>query len=222
MRALLGAGKPPPAPRKNKKPSAALHVGLPIATIGALSLVAGNPMKPPEPLSQLPSPPASANGAAPASPTSYVAPDGRHFDQLVAMHVLPDPTQTPGVFNPAVTPATIKSTICVSGWTATVRPPVSYTDALKVKSTPPGHSPSEYELDHLDSIEDGGDPRSPSNLWMQAYNDPYGARIKDVLETRVAHMVCAGKISLSDARAAIAPNWLIGFEKYVGPLPTGD
>ena len=57
---------------------------------------------------------------------------------------------------------------------------------------------------------------------MQAYNDTYGARIKDVLETRVARMVCANKLSLNDARAAIAPNWLIGFEKYVGPLPTGD
>ena len=33
--------------------------------------------------------------------------------------------------NPAVTPATIGSTICVSGWTATVRPPESYTEDLK-------------------------------------------------------------------------------------------
>jgi len=46
---------------------------------------------------------------------------------------LPDPSCTPGVTNPAVTQSTIGSTICVSGWTATVRPPTSYTNPLKVQ-----------------------------------------------------------------------------------------
>jgi len=166
----------------------------------------------------------SASGAVTSStsPTSYVAPDGRSFYQLVAMHVLPDPSQTPGVPNADVTPDTITSTVCVKGWTAKVRPPDSYTDGLKGKETPPQHTASEYELDHLVSIEDGGDPRNPSNLWMQTYNDTYGARTKDVLETRLKTLVCANKITLDQARAALAPNWLVGFEKYVGPLPTGD
>ena len=30
---------------------------------------------------------------------------------------------TPGMLNPEVTPATIGSTICVHGWTQTIRPP---------------------------------------------------------------------------------------------------
>ena len=154
-----------------------------------------------------------------AALSTYVAPDGRTFDQLVAAHVLPDPGTTPGVLNPGVTPATIKSTICVHGWTATVRPPVSYTSALKVKELPAGHKLGEYELDHLDSIEDGGDPRSPSNLWMDVYADHYGARLKDVLETKVSHLVCAGELTLQQAQAALAPNWLQGYVQYVGPLP---
>ena len=37
-----------------------------------------------------------------------------------------------GALNPAVTQATIRTTICVSGWTATIRPPVSYTAPLKL------------------------------------------------------------------------------------------
>jgi hypothetical protein len=41
--------------------------------------------------------------------------------------------RTPGVINPAVTQATIRATICTRGWTRTVRPPVSYTNALKVR-----------------------------------------------------------------------------------------
>ena len=47
--------------------------------------------------------------------------------------VLASPTLTPGSLNPDVTQATIGSTVCVRGWTATVRPPTSYTSALKVR-----------------------------------------------------------------------------------------
>src|SRR5579871_5396607 len=41
---------------------------------------------------------------------------------------LPDPSCTPGALNPDVTQATIASTICKTGWTATVRPPLSVTE----------------------------------------------------------------------------------------------
>ena len=37
----------------------------------------------------------------------------------------------PGATNPEVTQATINTTICQSGWTATIRPPASYTTSLK-------------------------------------------------------------------------------------------
>lgn len=46
---------------------------------------------------------------------------------------LPDPKCTPGAINPAVTQDNIKNTICVPGFTRTVRPPVSYTTPLKIK-----------------------------------------------------------------------------------------
>jgi len=36
---------------------------------------------------------------------------------------LPDSATTPGAINPDVRPDTIRSTICVEGWTRTVRPP---------------------------------------------------------------------------------------------------
>ncbi len=107
----------------------------------------------------------------------------------------------------------------MSGWTATVRPPVVWTNKLKSASLPPGHKLLDYELDHLLSIEDGGAPADPKNLWMMVYADHYGARVKDVLETKVSRMVCAGKLTLDQARAALIPNWLIGYVQYVGPLP---
>ena len=46
---------------------------------------------------------------------------------------LPDPICTPGVVNPKVTQDNIQKTICVSGYTKTIRPPVSYTNKLKLE-----------------------------------------------------------------------------------------
>ncbi len=154
-----------------------------------------------------------------SSPPSYVAPDGRTFAQLVAAHVLPDPAKNPGVPNPDVSDATKAQTVCKPNWTATVRPPVSYTDKLRAADVMPGHQPKEFELDHLLSIEDGGSPTAPENLWDMVYADRYGARVKDVLETRLHRLYCQGKITLPEARGALVPNWLVGYERYVGPLP---
>ena len=47
--------------------------------------------------------------------------------------VVADPARTPGVLNPDVTQATIATTICVRGWTRSVRPPTEYTTALKLR-----------------------------------------------------------------------------------------
>ena len=47
---------------------------------------------------------------------------------------LPDHHCTPGALNPAVTQATIQKTICVHGWTKTIRPPESVTAPEKLAS----------------------------------------------------------------------------------------
>ncbi len=82
------------------------------------------------------------------------------------------PTLTPGSLNPDVTQETIGSTICVHGWTATVRPPTSYTSALKLRQMPEyGETgpTSAYQEDHLISLELGGNPTDPGNLWPEPY-----------------------------------------------------
>jgi len=48
--------------------------------------------------------------------------------------ILPDPVCTPGAVDPRVTQNNIDSTICVSGYTKTVRPPVSVTGPQKLAS----------------------------------------------------------------------------------------
>jgi hypothetical protein len=110
-------------------------------------------------------------------------------------------TRTPGALNPDVTQATIGRTICVHGWTRTVRPPVSYTNALKSRQLRAYglHGPlSGYQEDHLISLELGGAPVDPRNLWPEPY--PRAADV-DRIENELNRRVCDGSLSLADAQA---------------------
>jgi hypothetical protein len=110
------------------------------------------------------------------------------------------PVLTPGALNPNVTQANIHETICVRGWTKTVRPPVEYTNALKVEQMREyGETgdPSDYQEDHLISLELGGDPRDPRNLWPEPY--PRAAKV-DTIENELNTKVCSGELSLADAQ----------------------
>jgi hypothetical protein len=110
-------------------------------------------------------------------------------------------TLTPGVVNLAVTQATLGSTVCQKGWTRTVRPPTSYTNALKLAQM---HArglrgpPSAYQEDHLISLELGGAPVDPRNLWPEPY--PLAADV-DRIENELNRRVCDGSLSLAAAQA---------------------
>lgn len=83
---------------------------------------------------------------------------------------LPNSSRTPGGINRLVTQTDISKTICVSGWTKTVRPPTSYTNALKMSELLDGYALNgdtvlaDYEEDHLVPFELGGDSTSLLNL----------------------------------------------------------
>jgi hypothetical protein len=108
----------------------------------------------------------------------------------------------------------ISSTICVSGWTSTVRPSSSYTTALKITQiTQYGYSDTstaDYEEDHLIPLELGGNPTSALNLWPEPRyaTGGYTATNKDTIENKLKKAVCAGTITLASARSAIAENWV--------------
>ena len=79
---------------------------------------------------------------------------------------------TPGALNRNVTQRTIGATVCVHGWTRTIRPPASYTSRLKLVQMRQYHesgSPSRYEEDHLIPLELGGHPTSPKKLWPEPH-----------------------------------------------------
>ena len=136
--------------------------------------------------------------------------------------VLPNSTSTPGAINPAVTQNNIYSTICRSGYTKTIRPPASFTTKLKIKqlSTLPYSSfndlnTRDFEEDHLISLELGGSPTDPKNLWPEPYASATGARVKDKVENALHTLVCNGSLTLKTAQKAIATNWYDAYLKYV-------
>ena len=114
--------------------------------------------------------------------------------------VLADPVRTPGVLNPDVTQANIRSTICRHGWTATIRPPVGYTNDLKRKQMRQyglSGSLSDYQEDHLISLELGGNPTDPRNLWPEPY--PRASEV-DRIENDLNAQVCSGQLTLAQAQ----------------------
>ncbi|MFC4910002.1 hypothetical protein [Actinomadura gamaensis] len=159
---------------------------------------------------------AGAAQAAPAGPASAGAPSAGsvaaaakcHASSLNPATTRPDPKCQPGATNPAVTQANIHRTICVPGYSKKIRPPVSYTNALKKKQIKEygyrNTSPSAYEEDHLIPLSLGGAPRDPKNLWPEPGASP---NPKDSIEFKLYKAVCAGKVTLRAAQKAMATNW---------------
>lgn len=120
----------------------------------------------------------------------------------------------PGALNTAITQANISQNICNPNWsTKSERPSTSYTSPLKAKDMILYHlsgKTSDYELDHLVSLEIGGDPRSTNNLWMEKYNASIpdgGARTKDQVENALHSAICAGTLTLAQAQQIVETDW---------------
>src|ERR1700720_1346038 len=109
-----------------------------------------------------------------------------------------DLAKTPGATNPDITQDNIKQTICNRGhWkTGSIRPPTSYTNKLKKQQIAEygfkDKNMKNYEEDHLISLQIGGSPTDPKNLWPERYSGKWGARKKDGLENRLNKLICNG------------------------------
>ena len=161
-----------------------------------------------------------------------VAP-GQPAPRVGPSYLYPDPETTPGVINPEVTQANIQQTICVKGWTATVRPPQSYTGTVKkqqlqaVRFT--DKNPAHYEEDHFISLELGANPRDVKNLWPEMWGTPgtpltsrgpfppslVGAKAKDKTETALNTAVCNGTMTLQEAQQIIQTDWFKYYRDHV-------
>jgi hypothetical protein len=157
----------------------------------------------------------SACGAAPLTSGSTTAPPraGAIAPITAVCQVVngsADRRCTPGVANPLVTKDNISTTVCKTGWTATVRPTQNYTNTLKLRQMKEYGEPgptSLYEEDHFLSLEIGGDPKDPRNLYPQPYAGPRGARVKDVEEGALNKAICNSRMTLQQAQDKMRADW---------------
>ena len=152
---------------------------------------------------------------------------GQHAPAVFPLsRALPDPRLTPGAINPAVTQATLRETICRrGGYTRSIRPPERYTEELKRRQIREyGYRDrrlGDFEEDHLISLELGGSPDSPRNLWPEPHRvvDGWGSYAKDSLEDRLHWMVCHRRITLLQAQYLIVHDWIAAYRRYIGSAP---
>ena len=134
----------------------------------------------------------------------------------------PDRHCSPGALNPAVKQSTIDQTICVSGYTKTIRPPESVTNREKLASMAAygdtGRSPHDFEYDHIVSLELGGAVNDPRNLWPEPGASP---NPKDSVEDHLHSLVCDGQMPLAKAQHIIATGW-ISYAKTHGGSPPAE
>ena len=122
---------------------------------------------------------------------------------------LPDPLCTPGAIFPD---ATVEQ-ICTPGYSSSVRNVSTSTkDQVYASYGIASHSPGEYEVDHLISLELGGS-NDISNLFPEAAEPRPGFHEKDQVENWLHNQVCTGAIPLLQAQQEIATNWLAVYQQ---------
>lgn len=148
------------------------------------------------------------------------------YEGSISTGILPNPKITPGATNQNITQKNIGQTICNKNWsTSSIRPSSSYTTTLKQKQIIEyGYSDknvADYEEDHLISLELGGDPTDPNNLWPEPYAPVPGAKQKDMVENYLHAQVCVGSVSLGMAQEEIEQNWYAVFQGISGSHALG-
>ena len=72
-------------------------------------------------------------------------------------------------------------------------------------------SPSDFEYDHLVSLELGGAANDPRNLWPEPGASP---NPKDAVENALHRLVCSGEMSLAQAQKIIARGWVAYYRNH--------
>ena len=110
-----------------------------------------------------------------------------------------------------VTQQSVAGTICRPGYADTVSPPLDEIMARKNQLlTARGIDPDDgvsYALDRRVPILLGGSPDALQNFDLLPWAGHGGERRKELLAARLKRCVCAGRMSLADAQAAIVGNW---------------
>ena len=128
-----------------------------------------------------------------------------------ATPILPNSQLTPGS---VYTTVTLKQ-LCSTGYTDSVRSVSSSTKKKVFALYGIDLKSDHFEVDHLISLELGGN-NDIKNLWPQSMTtQPYNAKRKNVLENKLNNLVCSGKITIKQAQDEIRTDWIKTYNKYI-------
>jgi hypothetical protein len=117
--------------------------------------------------------------------------------------------------DPAVTQETLAMTVCVPGYTQSIRHRARLLSrhklALLADAGLTPEAAADFRLDHILPLTLGGNPHALSNLALQPLALSYR---KDRIERKLGCLVCTGQISLDDAQSAILEDWQAAYHKY--------
>lgn len=119
--------------------------------------------------------------------------------------------QDAAMLDERVTQQSIAGTICRPGYADTVSPPLdelmAHKDHLLAARGIGTDEGLTFALDRRVPVVLGGSPDAPANLDLLPWAGHAGERRKARAAVMLKHCVCAGKLSLADAQAAIVGNW---------------
>lgn len=125
---------------------------------------------------------------------------------------LPDRACTPGAIFEGIT----EKEVCVSGYTKKVRNvPTSEKNQVFAEYGITNHSGQDYEIDHLISLELGGN-NDIANLFPEGAEPRPGYHEKDKLENYLHSKVCSGQLALKEAQLVIATDWIKYYKEAYG------
>jgi hypothetical protein len=128
-----------------------------------------------------------------------------------ALHARAACAQDASMLDERVTQQSVADTICKPGYADTVSPPVdemmAHKNRLLAERGIDAEDSTEYALDRRVPILLGGAPDAPDNFDLLPWGGHRGERRKELLAAKLKRCVCAGKMSLSAAQAAIAGDW---------------
>ena len=136
---------------------------------------------------------------------------------LAQVHDIPDHARTPGALNADVTQENLQQTVCVVGWTDSIRPSKSYIRKLRREQMRELGQPgtASYHEDHIVPLCAGGHPSDARNLWPQRLRGKWNDNDKSQLERSVCRRLSRCDITLDAAQAIfLAPNWREEWVKF--------
>jgi hypothetical protein len=120
--------------------------------------------------------------------------------------------QSAQLLDSRVTQQSVGETICRPGYADAVAPPfneaMAQKDRLLAQRGIEADEGAAYALDRRVPIVLGGSPDAEANFDLLPWAGHAGERRKSLLTVRLKRCVCGGQMSLAEAQAAIAGDWV--------------